>query len=255
VQTKLLLILALATSALLHAQEVSRNLHPNGGFEIPGLPAGQDMKLLTNRSAYVSGWLVMDDGIGQPPFLGSTALNDAALNGGYGIVLNQGSGLKTSFPAEVGAFYEVSLWLRPDDCRSCDTPAPLRVVISGNTTHLNLVSGWSYQTVQFVATAPVMTLDLINPSSTPDYKRYTIDDVAIRKVPGAVLTARLAPIVTVEGILGAKYQIQSATNLTAPMWTTLTNLTLSNNPTFFMDTNSYTPGAPFQRVYRAVRIQ
>jgi hypothetical protein len=117
------------------------------------------------------------------------------------------------------------------------------------------LSGWSYQTIQFVATAPVMTLDLINPSSTPDYKRYTIDDVAIRKVPGAVLTARLAPIVTVEGMLGAKYQIQSATNLTAPMWTTLTNLTLSNNPTFFMDTNSYTPGAPFQRVYRAVRIQ
>jgi hypothetical protein len=39
------------------------------------------------------------------------------------------------------------------------------------------------------------------------------------------------------------------------MWTTLTNLTLSNNPTFFMDTNSYTPRAPFQRVYRAVRIQ
>jgi hypothetical protein len=255
VRTYALFMLALTTSAFLHGQSGGQNLLPNGGFEVPGMPANQNMQLLTNKSTFVPGWIAIDDGVGQPPFYGNTDLNDAVLNGEYGIVLNQGSGLKTSFPTDVGAFYEFSIWLRPDDCLSCDTPAPLRVNISGTVYHLALASGWTFQTIQFVSAAPVNTLEIFNPSSPRDYKRFSIDDLAIRKVPGAILSAQLRPVVTVEGILGAKYQIQSATNLTAPMWTTLTNLTLSNNPTFFMDTNSFTPSAPFHRIYRAVRIQ
>lgn len=245
------LLLALATSAFLRGQSVIRN----GGFELPGLPEAEDVKFLTNESTFVSGWMVIDDGVGQQPFYGTRRLNDAVLNGSYGVVLNQESGIKTTFVAEVGAFYELGLWLRPDDCHGCVTPAPLRVTLSGDSLSLEILSGWTYQTVQFFATNAVNTLELYNPASTSDFKRYTIDDVAIRKVPGAVLGARLAPVVTLEGTIGSKYQIQAANNLNAPVWTTLTNLILSNSPTFFLDTNAASgSGMGRQRIYRAVRV-
>ena len=246
VRTYVLLLLMLATAAGSNAQ----NVLSNGGFELPGLPAGVNRLFLTNGSTFVSGWTVVDDGVGQPPFYGNTELNDAVLNGEYGLVLNQESGVSTAFRAEVGAFYEVGLWLRPDDCSGCVTPAPLRVTISGNAVYLPIVEGWSYQTVQFYATQSRNTLQLYNPASTSDYKRYTIDDVVIQKLTGAILSARLLPVVTIEGTIGSRYQIQSATNLNATLWTTLTNLTLSNSPTLFIDTSNL---GRF-RIYRAVRV-
>lgn len=247
-------MLALAILPIAKAQ----NVLFNGGFESPGLPDRQNMLLLTNGSTYITGWSIIDDGVGQPPFYGNTQLNDAVLNGAYGLVLNQASGIRTVFRTEVGAFYELSLWLRPDDCRSCVSPAPLRVTISGNSASrpvitqltLPLIAGWTYQTVQFYATHTVNTLELYNPSSTPDSKRYTIDDVAIRKVDGAVLGASLRPVVSVEGDIGARYQIQGATNLNAPTWNILTNLILSNSPTLFLDTSATAP----HRIYRAIRV-
>jgi hypothetical protein len=231
---------------LLQAQSVLLN----GGFELPGLPQGENQRFLTNGSTFIPGWTIINDGVGQPPFYGNRELNDAVLNGEYGLVLNQESGVKTTFRTQVGEFYEVGLWLRPDDCKGCSTPAALRVTISGNVVYLPILQGWTYQTVQFYATQSVNTLELYNPASTPDFKRYTIDDVVVQKVPGAVLGARLQPVVTLEGTIGAKYQIQAANDLHAPLWTTLTNLTLSNSPTLFLDTTSTSRF----RIYRAVRV-
>lgn len=230
----------------LHAQ----NVLLNGGFELPGLPNGEDQRFLANGSTFVSGWMIINDGVGQPPFYGNTELNDAVFSGEYGLVLNQESGVKTTFRTEVGEFYEVALWVRPDDCHGCSTPAPLRVTISGNVMSIPAVQGWTFQKVQFYTVRSVNTLELYNPASTGDYKRYTIDDVVIQKVPGAVLGARLQPVVTVEGTIGAKYQIQAASELNAPLWTTLTNLTLSNSPTLFLDTSATSRF----RIYRAVRV-
>lgn len=248
---RVVLLIGFASMVLLRAQ----NVLPNGGFEYPGLPSGERVRFLTNGSTFVSAWTVIDDGVGERPFYGTRALNDAVLNGSYGLVLNQESGVRTTFRAEPGAFYELSLWLRPDDCRGCVTPAPLVVTISGNSFSLPLVAGWSYQTVQFYATNSVNTLELYNPASTPDYKRYTIDDVSIAKVPGAVLGAILRPVITIEGTIGAKYQIQAANDLQSPLWQTLTNLTLSNSPSFFLDVRPPNSGGPLtKRIYRAVRI-
>ena len=253
-RTYALLILALAVLPLSRAQ----NLIFNGGFELPGLPSGQDMLLLTNGSTYITGWSIIDDGVGQRPFYGNGDLNDAMLNGEYGLVLNQGSGVRTVFRTEVGAFYELSLFVRPDDCRSCVTPAPLRVTISGNSANrpiitevrLPITPGWFHHKVQFYSTHTVNNLELYNSSSTPDSKRFAIDDVAIQKVDGAVLGVSLRPVVSVEGDIGAKYQIQGATNLNAPMWNILTNLILSNSPTLFLDTSTTAP----HRIYRAIRV-
>lgn len=254
VRAFVLLLIAFATSALVRAQDSSPNLIPNGGFESPGLPDHLDMLLLTNGSTYVSGWTVINDGVGQPPFYGNTDLNDAVLNGEYGLVLNQESGVRTMFRASRGEFYELSLWLRPDDCNGCETPAPLRVTISGSVYEIPIVSGWSHQKVQFFATNSVNLLELYNPASPRDFKRWTIDDVAVRKVPGAVVGARLLPVVTIEGTIGARYQIQAAGGLNEPFWITLTNLVLSNSPTFFLDTNTLSSGAPPRRIYRAIRV-
>ena len=228
----------------------AQNLLRNGDFELPGLPSGQDQRFLTNGSTYVSGWTVINDGVGQPPFYGNTDLNDAVFSGEYGLVLNQQSGVRTSFRAEVGEFYELSLWLRPDDCPGCTTPAPLRVSVGGQVVSLPVEEGWTHQKVEFYTTRSLNTLELFNPASPSDYKRYTIDEVVVQKLTGAILTARLLPVVTIQGTIGAKYQVQSATSLTAPLWTTLTNLTLSNSPTLFIDTS----GLGRFRIYRAVRV-
>ena len=193
---------------------------------------------------------MINDGVGQPPFYGNTELNDAVFSGEYGLVLNQGSGVRATFRAEIGEFYEVSLWVRPDDCPGCSTPAPLRVTVGGNVLSLPVEQGWTRQKVDFQATRSLNTLELFNPSSSTDYRRYTIDDVVIQKLTGAILSARLLPVVTIEGTIGARYQIQSATNLNATLWTTLTNLTLSNSPTLFIDTSNL---GRF-RIYRAVRV-
>ena len=249
VRTYLILLVALLTMVGLNAQQ---NVAANSGFESPGLPDQVNLMYLTNGSTFIPGWTVIDDEVGQPSFYGNTELNDAVLNGEYGVVLNQGSGMRTTFRAEPGAFYEVGMWIRPDDCLSCDSPAALRVTISGDVYFVPPVSGWSYRTVEFVPTRSLNTLELFNPSSPRDFKRYAIDDVTIRKIPGALLSARLEPVVTVEGTIGAKYQIQSANSLDAPAWTTLTNLVLSNSPTFFLDLSKSTNRF---RVYRAVRVQ
>jgi hypothetical protein len=242
----LLAFCAIGTSPLSRAQ----NLLRNGSFEFPGLPPGENQRFLTNGNTYVSGWTVIDDGVGQPPFYGNTELNDAVFSGEYGLVLNQGSGVRTTFRAEVGEFYEVSLWVRPDDCPGCSTPAPMRVSVGGNVVSLPVEEGWTRQKIDFQASRSLNVLELFNPASPSDYKRYTIDDVVIQKLTGAILSARLMPVVTIEGTVGARYQIQSATSLTAPLWTTLTNLTLSNNPTLFIDTSNL---GRF-RIYRAVRV-
>jgi hypothetical protein len=228
----------------------AQNLLRNGAFELPGLPPEQDQVLLANGSTYVSGWTVINDGIGQPPFYGNTDLNDAVFSGEYGVVLNQGSGIRTSFRAEVGEFYELSLWIRPDDCPGCTTPAPLRVSFGDQVVSLPVEQGWTQQKVEFYTTRSLNTLELFNPASSGDYKRYSIDEVAVQKLTGAILTARLLPVVTIQGTIGARYEVQSATSLTAPLWTTLTNLTLSNSPTLFIDTS----GLGRFRIYRAIRV-
>ncbi len=248
-RTYILLLLAfcaIGTSSLLRAQNIVRN----GGFESPGLPPGENQRFLTNESSYISGWTIINDGVGQPPFYGNTELNDTVFTGAYGVVLNQESGIRTTFRAEVGEFYELGLWIRPDDCNGCVTPAPLRVTVAGQVVSLPVEQGWTFQKVQFYTTRSLNTLELYNPASTSDYKRYTIDDVIIQKLTGAILGARLLPVVTIEGTIGAKYQIQSAATLTAPLWTTLTNLTLSNSPTLFLDTS----GSGRFRIYRAIRV-
>lgn len=235
----------------------AQNLLTNGSFESPGLPNSQPMLLLTNGSTFITGWTAIDDNIGQPPFYTQRPRTDAVLNGNFGVILNQGSGLATSFLAEPGALYQLTVWVRPNDCIQCVTPAPLRVTISGTSYTLPLVSGWSQQTVQFFAPKLHNTLELLNPSSSSDYKQFGLDDVQILKLPGPVLKARFYPGIVIEGFPGQKYQIQAAPSLGAgATWETLTNIVIPVSPYLYMDVDPKRPYdyPPARRIYRAVQV-
>jgi hypothetical protein len=246
---------SLVTALLLLVTSQAQSVVLNGGFELPGLPPLELSKSLTNGSTFLPGWTVVDNALGELPFYGKNDLDDLAFSGAYGVALNQGSGITTTFRAEPNRFYEFSVWLSPDSCKVCEPPSPLEVTISGNTYVLPYVSGWSRQTLQFYTTNSINTLKLFNASSSPDLKRFKIDDVSVLQVPGATLGVQLLPVVTLTGNIGSKYEIQSAATLNSPTWKFLRTITLSNSPTFFLDTNlvSNFDLLPLQ-IYRAIRL-
>jgi len=232
-----------------------QNLILNPGFEQPGLPNNQLTRPLENGGNFIPGWSVLDDAIGEKPYYAQSPNSDAILSGSYGVILNQGSGLKTTFRAEVGSFYELSVWIRPAECLQCSSPAPLEVRIGASTYFLPLVSGWSRQVVQFFATNSVNTLELINASSPSDFKQFGLDDVSLVKQPGALLAARLYPGIVIQGFTGQKYQIQAASSLDDMSWQTLTNITLTNRPFLFFDVDPGNPlETPPRRIYRAIQV-
>ena len=248
-KTKLLSSIATALFAapLVTAQIGGPNVVINGSFESPGLPRGQSTRPLVNGETFVQAWTVVDDSGEFSPVY--TTHNVA--HGSYAIVLDQQSGIRTTVRTQPDTFYELGLWVEADDCAACVEPAPLRITLGGQTVFIVPVSGRAYHRVQFRLSSAVNTLEIFNPSSTGAIKQYYIDDVSLRAVPATTLSARLMPVITIEGIIGARYEIQAATNLLAPVWTTLTNITLSNNPTLFIDRDPLFRG----RTYRAVRVQ
>jgi len=249
------MIVALAALCLLRAA-VAQNLILNGGFEMPGLPAIEPIHYLADGSGFLPGWTVIDDGIGEKPFLAQGPYSEVIVAGNYGLMLNQGSGVRTTFRADVGSFYELAFSLRPGNCKLCVSPAPLRVTISGNSTSIPLVSGWTRRTIQFFATNSVNTLEFLNPSSPSDFKQFGLDEISVTKLPGVTLGVRFYPGVIVEGFIGQKYQIQAAPDLNSPVWVTLTNIFLTNSPYIFIDADPARPldYPPSKRIYRALQV-
>jgi hypothetical protein len=235
----------------------AQNLILNGGFEQPGLPSNEQKRFLANESTFVAGWNVIDDGVGEQPFYVRRPFSEAVLSGEYGILLNQGSGLRTTFRARPDTFYELSLWIRPSECTQCQSPAPMRVMINQTRYILPLVSGWSQQRIQFWATNSVNTLEILNPSSPADYKQYGVDDVSVMKVNGATLNIRMYPGVLIEGFPGERYEVQATTDLNAPSWVTVTNILLTNSPVLFIDMDPKRPldyPPKERRIYRTVQV-
>ena len=235
----------------------AQNLVANGSFELPGLPPSELTRLLPDGDTTIPGWTVVDDGIGQRPIYAQRPNSDAVIQGNHGLILNQGSGIKATFRAQPGNFYELALWIRPGDCMQCVSPAPLRIRISGVSYLLPLVSGWSRQTVQFWVTNSVNSLEILNSSSPSDFKQFGVDDVSITKVQGTSLDIRFYPGVILEGIVGQHYEIQAATDLNAPVWQTLTNIFVTNAmPIIYFDADVKRPldYPPKRRVYRAVQV-
>jgi hypothetical protein len=70
--------------------------------------------------------------------------------------------------------------------------------------------------------------------------------------PGpAQLSARMQgglPAIGIQGTVLARYQVQSSPSLVNPQWTTVSKLLLTNSPTAFVDTSTYTNNATYYRV-------
>jgi hypothetical protein len=248
--------MTIALVALLFLRSAgAQNLVLNGSFESPGLPKTQPIRYLTNGDTFIPGWTVIDDGIGEKPYYAQGPNSEAISSGNYGLLLNQGSGIKTTFRAEV-SFYELAVSLHSGDCNLCVSPAPLRVKINDNSYTLPLVRGWSRQTLQFFTTNSINTLELFNESSPSDFKQFGLDDVSITKVQGSLLAFRFYPAVILEGTIGQRYEIQAAPEVTAPFWQTLTNVLLTNSLYIYLDMDPKHPFAeqPKRRIYRAVQV-
>jgi hypothetical protein len=248
--------MTIALAALLFLGHASaQNLLLNGGFESPGLSRTQAIRYLTNGDTFIPAWTVIDDGIGEKPYYAQGPNSDAISSGSYGLILNQGSGIKTTFRAET-SFYELALFLHAGNCKLCVSPAPLRVTINGNSYTLPLAPGWSRQTLQFYTTNSINTLELFNESSPADYKQFGLDDVSITKVKGSLLAFRFYPGVILDGTIGQRYEIQAAPEVGAPFWQTLTNVLLTNSPYIYIEMDPKNPFAeqPKRRIYRAVQV-
>jgi hypothetical protein len=248
--------MTIALAALLFVSGASaQTLLLNGSFETPGLSANQFRRPLSDGDTFIPAWTVIDDGIGEKPYYAQAPNSDAVSAGSYGLILNQGSGIKTTFRAEA-SFYELAVAVHPGDCKVCVSPAPLRVTINGNSYTLPLTPGWSRQTLQFYTTNSINTLELFNESSPADYKQFGLDDVSITKVKGSLLAFRFYPGVILDGTIGQRYEIQAAPEVSAPFWQTLTNVFLTNSPYIYIEMDPKNPFAeqPKRRIYRAVQV-
>ncbi len=169
------------------APATAANLLSNGGFESPGTVT--TYLFLSNNATSVTGWAAIDDGIGERPYLmnknrpGGSYANRVA-EGSYALAINQGSGIKTTFPVTAGVTYTLSFQARKNSAASY---TPLEVSVAGFNTGFNNVSG-NFQLFSYTFTAGASNtaaeLKFFNSSPTPDYKTYDIDAVVVEEGSG-----------------------------------------------------------------------
>lgn len=166
---------------------MAANLLSNGGFESPGTV--NTFLYLSNNDTSVSGWTVIDDGLGERPYLMNKnrpggSYSNRVVEGTYAMAINQGSGIKTTFPVTAGVVYTLSFQARKG---STADYAPLEVSVAGFDTTFAGVTG-SFQLLTYTFTANTTNLaaelSIFNSSSTPDYKTYDIDAVVIEEGSG-----------------------------------------------------------------------
>ncbi len=182
-------IILLLAAALPQSPAMAVSLLGNGGFESPGTVT--TYLFLSNNAASVTGWTVTDNGVGERPYLmnknrpgGSYA--NRVFEGNYALALNQGSGIKTTFPVTAGVTYTLSFQARKGSTAGY---TPLEVSVADfNTTFANVTGNFQLLTYTFTANATNSSVELkfFNSSPTPDYKTYDIDAVVIEEGTGPV---------------------------------------------------------------------
>lgn len=186
------LFAALATAVAAVNSTQAQNLLANGDFELPGFGVPPYYRYTANGdSSTLAGWTVINDGIGEAPYVmhaGYPAYDATGIpHGTYAVSLNQGSGLRTTFPMVGNTAYELSFWVRPGEADGSGhfTPDPLAVQVAGVTANIPPTgSGWSYHTLVFIAPSsdPAALLEFLNPSPVGDFRGWAIDAVAIATV-------------------------------------------------------------------------
>lgn len=183
---------AIATVAVGVSTAQAQSLLVNGDFELPGFSAPPYYRYMANGdSSTMTSWTVINDGIGEAPYLmhaGYPAYDATGIpHGTYAVALNQGSGLRTTFPIVGNTIYELSFWVRPGEADGPGhfTPDPLAVQVAGVTANIPPTSsGWSYHTLLFTTPSsdPAAVLEFLNPSPVGDFRGWAIDAVAVTTV-------------------------------------------------------------------------
>ena len=180
-------IMLLLTAVLPLSSAMAANLLSNGGFESPGTVT--TYLFLSNNATSVTGWTAIDDGVGERPYLmnknrpGGNYTN-RVVEGLYAVAINQGSGIKTTFPVTAGVTYTLSFQARKGTASGY---TPLEVSVAGfNTTFASVTGSFQLLTYTFTATSTNSAAQLVfmNSSPTPDYKTYDIDAVVIEEGSG-----------------------------------------------------------------------
>ncbi len=181
-------IMLLLAAVLPLPSAMAANLLGNGGFESPGTVTTYKF-LSNNDTTSVTGWTAIDDAIGERPYLmyknraGGNYTN-RVFEGLYALAINQGSGIKTTFPVTAGVTYTLSFQARKGTTAGY---TPLEVSIAGfNTTFASVTGSFQLLTYTFTAstTNPAAELRFFNSAPTPDYKTYDIDAVVVEEGTG-----------------------------------------------------------------------
>lgn len=180
-------ILLMLAAALPLSPATAANLLNNGGFESPGTVT--TYLFLSNNATSVTGWTAIDDGVGERPYLMNKyrpggSYTDRVYDGTYALAINQGSGIKTTFPVTAGVTYTLSFQARKGTTAGF---TPLEVSVAGFNTAFSNVGG-SFQLLSYTFTASASNaaaeLRFFNSSPTPDYKTYDIDAVVVEEGSG-----------------------------------------------------------------------
>lgn len=244
----LALLLAAVATTQIHAQ----NLVSNGGFESPQYSSPPFYRYLANASwqpqlGTLPGWTVLDDGVGEPPYLAALpAYTNVVHHGSYGIALNQGSGIRTTVAIESNATYRLAFWLT---LQGNSTPSPLQITVAGIVTNVPVSNSWAHHTLEFTAasTDPASLIQFNNISPVGPGKTIGLDEISLVKYP--TLQVRLLPTLILEGQLGRTYRVEYVDALSdTNLWVTLTNLVLPTSPFIVFDPQAV---AGQRRFYRA----
>jgi len=113
--------------------------------------------------------------------------------------------------------------------------------ISGSTTATLTINNFS------VAEAGIYSVTATNSAGNPQYRLFDTSTTASVSAD----SVNLYPVVTINGVNGSTYVVQSTTSLNPPVtWTTLATVTVGNGPQYIVDTS--TP-LSIQKFYQVVQ--
>ena len=174
---------ALASLLLCLSTPVSANLITNGGFENPGFSTPPFFRYLANGdSTTIANWTVMDDGIGEQPYLMNIAGYPTSIHeGSYALSLNQGSGIVTDFSVIAGLDYKLSFFAKTT---SGIVPDPLDVSIAGFASTFTPEAAFTEYNFMFTASSSdsAAILQFMNTSPVGDFRIWTLDNIQVNQV-------------------------------------------------------------------------
>lgn len=176
-----------------------QNLLSNGGFENPGFSftpapyflATDDYRYLDSGSnTALADWIVADNGIGQRSFVYHQH-RYAVAAGYYGLALDEGTSVTTSFTTSSAGLLNLSLHMTWANGCNCFQPAPLEVIVDGVKVadFSGVASNWRYSdmspvySASFSVGAGAHSFTLSNPQLIGDFREYRIDEVTLVAAP------------------------------------------------------------------------